>query len=146
MCIVCTIFVINKRFSHSLLENRLLTSIFMEFQHWLWIDVETTIIKIINCNINYENRCWNPLYNIGFFQNWCCKVNNNIGSKKIDVQLCILKHFLHRFWKNQCVLWNAFYIDSGKTDIESVFTTLVDIDFCQNQCRRCLYNIDFGQN
>ena len=43
---------------------------------------------------NYKN-------NIGFSQNRCCKVHNNIDSKKIDVELCILKCFLHRFFEKR---------------------------------------------
>ena len=41
----------------TLLENKFLTLIFTNFQHRLWTNVETTIVKSINFNIDYENRC-----------------------------------------------------------------------------------------
>lgn len=43
-------------------------SVIMDFQHWLWTNVETTVVQSINFNISYENRCWNPLYNINFYK------------------------------------------------------------------------------
>ena len=38
----------------SLLKNRVSTSVIKDFQHRLLTDVETTDIKSINVNINYE--------------------------------------------------------------------------------------------
>ena len=54
------------------------------------------------------------------------------------LKLCILKYFLHRFWKNQC--WKLYTTSIfGKTDVECAYHT----NFGQNQCCKDTFYIRF---
>jgi len=56
----------------SLQENRLLTSVIKDFQHWLLTNVEITDVKSLNVNIDFPKPKLSKLQNIGFIQNQCC--------------------------------------------------------------------------
>lgn len=103
--------------------------IIKDFQHWLWIDIKIMNVKSIKFNIGYKTRCWSPLYNIGFSQNWY-RIIRNI--QKMQKQHCLLsnlmwkRHFLHQFFQNR-YRKDTFYISSIKTDI--VYNTFTSVFF-----------------